>query len=330
MKYSLIKRFSFALFIVAILTSVPTLSFGQWILGAKAGYVNSKLTGGDVYGGMNYKGGIEAGVVISKKLKVDFGFESGIFYSMAGVNQKYIEQNIVSYQDPVTQQIVKKDSTFRHTSSLSLSYIKVPLMLRKSISIKGKNLYPYHRKISITDIDIMIGPYVSYLLSASATLDTKVAVTETRDGVPQPDGTKPEGPIKPEDTYHKTFGIGQGIKVNLPADSSVPGGTYIYQYLPKRADLSNGLSKIDVGVVAAVGLSIELSSSSKLTIGGNYSMGLLSIDKEYFSNLVYTVTPGGSTDIGTGTPVSISSKATKMDIKNTSIGAYIGFVKYLR
>ena len=291
--WHMLAHLRFALFTVAILTSVPTLSFGQWILGVKAGFVNTKLTGADVYGGMNYKGGFEGGVVISKKLKVDFGFESGIFYSMAGVNQKYIEQNIVSYQDPVTQQIVKKDSTFRHINSLSLSYVKVPLMLRKSISIKGKNLYPYHRKISITDIDIMIGPYVSYLLSASEALDTKVAVTETRDGVPQPDGTKPEGPIKPEDTYHKTFGIGQGIKVNLPADRT-------------------------------------LSSSSKLTIGGNYSMGLLSIDKEYFSNLEYTITPGGSTDIGTGTPVSITSKATKMDIKNSSIGAYIGFVKYLR
>lgn len=338
MKYSLIKRFSFALLILALLISVPTLSYGQWILGIKAGYVSTKLTGADVYvlnsqpkaNGMNWKPGFEAGMVISKKLKVDFAFESGIFYSQAGVNQKYIHINKVYYQDPSTGVRVSDDSTYRYDNSLSLNYIKIPLMLRKSFSIRGSNLYPYRRKISITDIDIMVGPYVSYLLSASAAFSTKVSVIHTEDDKIIPGLSKSETGLN--DPQYLSFNIGRDtINQVITTDPSIPGGSSLNPYLPKRADLNKGLSKFDVGIVAAVGLSIELSPDSKLMFGGNYSMGLLTIDKEYFSNLQYTVSLGGTTDIGTGTPVSISKKVSrKMDLKNTGMGFYLAYVKYLK
>lgn len=301
MKYSLIKRFSYSLLVLILLSIVPSLSFGQWILGAKAGYNFTKITGGGVYGGMNNKSGFEIGAVISKKLKVDFAFESGIFYSMAGVNQKFIQVKKESSNNPTTNDRISKDSTFRISNTLSLNYVKIPLMLRKSFSIKGSNLYPYKRKISITDIDIMIGPYVSYLLSASASYSNKVSVvTKVNDLTTS---TEPEKGLT--DDYHKSFQIGF-------IDSTLVDS--------RRPSLSKGLNKFDVGITASLGVSFELSTSTKLMVGGNYSMGLLTIDKTYFND----ITPGVDSQ---GNPVT---NVTKKDLKNSSMGVYLAWVKYLK
>jgi hypothetical protein len=324
----LIKRFLLTFFTLAILVTVPSISFGQWILGVRGGFVNSKLQNTpDVYGGNNYKGGAEVGIVISKKLKVDFAFESGIFFSQAGFHQLFNQENKETYYHPVTNARITVDSFFRYDNTLSLNYLKIPLMLRKSISIKGSNLYPYRRKISITDIDIMFGPYVAYMMSSSASFDTKVSVKTIEDGTVT--STVPETGMN--DPYHQSFKIGQGVTITSTDPTTIPVGPNLYPFLPARASLSEGLNKFDAGIMAAVGLSFELSSSVKLMLGGNYSMGLLTFDKEYFSDLEYVVSPGGTIDIGGGTMVSISKNVSKkMELKNTSLGAYVAVVKYFK
>ena len=305
MKYSIIKRFSFALFSLALLAIMPSLSYGQWILGFKAGYGSAKITGADVYGGMNNKSGADIGLIISKKLKVDFAFESGIFYTQSGVNHKFIQVKKVSYNDPSTGNRISSDSTFRYDNNISLNYLKIPLMLRKSFSIKGSNLYPYRRKISITDIDIMVGPYVGYLLSSSATFDTKVSVINKDNELTT--STEPEKALT--DKYHRSFQIGSidtalalnGITVPTPS-------------------VSSGLNKLDVGIQAALGLSIELSPNTKFMFGCNYSMGLLTIDKTYFNKVSLVID-------GNGTP---TKSVKKMDLKNSNLGFYLAYVMYLK
>jgi len=199
-------------------------------------------------------------------------------------------------------------------------------MLRKSFSIKGKNVYPYRRKISLTDIDVMVGPYVAYMISASENLDTKVSVQNTDNGVV----TATEAEKGLTDAYHKSMSIGKGVTIRSTDTLTIPVGPYLYPFLPQRASINKGLNKFDVGIAAALGLSFELSPDVKLNIGGNYSMGLVTIDKEYYSNLTYTVTPGGSVNRGGGTMASISKKATKVDLKNSGFGFYIGVVKYMK
>jgi hypothetical protein len=198
-------------------------------------------------------------------------------------------------------------------------------MLRKSISIKGKNVYPYRRKISLTDIDIMAGPYVAYMISASENLDTKVSVQNTDNGVV----TATEAERGLTDYYHKTMGIGKQVKITSKDSLAIPVSPAIYPYLPDRAGISTGLNKFDVGVTASIGMSFELSPDVKLNIGGNYSMGLLTIDKEYYSNLEYIIVPdiSGSPDINLA---KITKEVTKVDLKNTGFGFYIGVVKYMK
>lgn len=329
MKYSLFRKFSFAIITVALVTAAPSMSYGQWILGLKAGLNYCKIDGKDIYGGMNYKPCVEAGFVISKKLKVDFALESGLFFSQTGVNQKFISITRTSY-DSVGHRM-SDDSTFRVSNSLSLNYVKLPLMLRKSFSIKGKNIYPFRRKISLTDIDIMVGPYVAYMISATETFDTKVSVQKTKDGVPN--GT-PNAERGLNDQYHLSFNIGRDTLNQIISTDlgMIAVSTDLYPYLPKRATIQKGLNRLDVGLTAALGLSFELSPDMKLNIGGNYSMGFLSIDKEYYSDLTYTVSPGGNINYkGTGQLISISKKVKrKMDLKNTGFGFYVGVVKYLK
>jgi hypothetical protein len=307
MKYTLYRRFSFTFLILALLTAVPTLSFGQWILGLKAGYEFNKISGSGVYGGINNKPGIDAGLVISRKLKVDFAFESGLFFNQAGMNQKFIETNKIIENNPdPTIGRTTTDSTFSYSNSLSLNYLKIPLTFRKSFSIRGSNIYPYRRKISITDIDIMFGPYVSYLMSASASYSTKLYVVK-KDNNGAVTATEPETALS--DPYHLTFKIGGTDTALIPLGLAQP-----------RSSIDKGLSKIDVGITASLGLSIELSPDSKLMFGGNYSMGLLSIDKTYFNTVKLAFD-------GSGNPIPTTAK---LDLKNSGMGFYLSWVKYLR
>jgi hypothetical protein len=271
---------------------------------------------------MNYKPSIEAGIYVGKKFKVDFGFSSGVFFTTAGVNQKFVQINRYSWFDG-DGKLNTSDSSFRYDNSLSLTYIKVPLMLRWSYSFKG-GIYPYMRKIGITDIDLMVGPYVSYLLSASKNLSTKVSVINTLDNVIT--STEPEEGIN--DPYHNSFKIGGGTYIDRTDSNVLPGPAYLAQYVPSRPDVSDGLNKLDVGISISLGISFELTPNDKLMIGGNYSMGLLSIDKEYFADVTHTFSPGGSINIGTGT-ASLNSTYEKKDLKNDRLGFYLAVVKYL-
>jgi hypothetical protein len=306
-------------------------SNSQMIYGFKAGYAMNKLTGGDLNGGVNYHKQVSGGVILGYKFRTDFCFQSEILFNQAGMNQQFIEVNKNQQFDQASGKTLSTDTTFKHINELTLNYVTVPLLLKKSFSFKA-GIIPYQRNTSILDFDIFAGPYVSYLISANGDFNTKIMVQKTSDNVVT------ETPVKeraidrsvPAEKAHDGFFIGQNNTI-VKADSSLPPAGYLAMYLPARAALNKGLSKLDVGVTVGLGFSIETSSHSKLTFDVRYSMGLLTIDKEYFSDIEYKYKSGGSESIG-GWPggAKLTKTITKANIKNSGFGAFLGYLIYLK
>jgi hypothetical protein len=307
MKLSLSKKTVLASFTVILVFSACFSSYSQLTYGFKAGYGMNKLSGGDLYGGINWKSGVTGGLIIGYKFKTDFNFQSEILFDQSGMNQKFIQINRTVHDEGLDR--ISEDSTFTYDNSLNLTYVKVPLLLKKSFSFKG-GTYPFLRSTSTIDLDVFAGPYVSYLISASSKFSTKVAVKTYKNGT----NTKTETETAINDKYHNSFHIGQSGDTS----SLIPP-----EFLQPRPALSDGIAKLDVGISVGLGLSFELNARSKLTIDARYSMGLLSIDNGYFSNKIYTLytLPDGST--------GYKATVNKLDLKNSSINAFLGYIIYL-
>lgn len=293
------------------------VSDAQLFYGIKGGLNLSKLGGGDTYGGMNYKMGPIGGITIGYKIRTDFNLQGEILYSSWGVNQKYIIEETIETVENDSQKFTYNKKVY--DNSLDLTYIHVPLLVKKSFSFKG-GVYPYQRAISMVDIDFFVGPSVSYLLSSSVDLSTKVYTTETL-------GTTTT--VQPERNGVESFGIGQNYTF-VSSDTNQYSNDYFAEYEASAPSASSGLASIDVGVVAGAGLSFEVSPRSKLTIGARYNMGFLTIDKEYFNDVTYTFAPDaeGPVVVG-GNSFSITEKRTKVDLKNQGVSFHLGYIHYI-
>ena len=289
----------------------------QFFYGVKGGATLSKLGGGDTYGGMNYKFGPTGGITMGFKIKTDLNIQGEILYSDWGVEQKYIIQETIETVENDSQKFTNNKKVYNN--SLDLTYVHVPLMIKKSFSLKG-GIYPYKRAISSVDIDFFGGPYVSYLLSSGASMSTRVYTTETL-------GTTTTD--YPERSGAESFGIGQDYTFES-FDTNQYSNAYFADFEVDEPSSSSGMSSIDVGIVFGAGISFEVSQLSKLTFGARYGMGLLSIDKEFFNNVTYTFTPNpnGSADIG-GNKFAVSETRTKMDLRNQVLSFHIGFIHYI-
>ena len=302
------------------LLSVSSNSSAQFFYGVKGGYTGFKLTGSDTYGGMNYVYGPSGGLILGLKFKIDFNLQSEILYTSKGVHQLFThKQTLHSFQNDTTP--VEIHDLKKYNNILNLQYIEIPILFKKSFSFKG-GVGPYERPISKLDFDIFMGPYFGYRFGASTVMSTKWIQDKNIYGTVHP-GTETSF-----DT--NSFYIGRNSSV-VSFDTSLYPNEMFMPFNPGGESFSSaGLNAIDAGVIAGLGFSLEVTERSKISFDLRYSMGFLSIDKTYFNNVVHTFVDdvNGYLEIASSR-FSHTTKRTKVDLKNTGFGIYLGYIHYL-
>lgn len=323
MKKSFIKITFFTAFLTFSSMLFNISHAQQWFLGGKAGLTSFKINGSDTYGGINYKYGANIGLVFGYKIITDLNIQAELLYTQAGFKQKFTEEIITNNQDPATGAPIVNDTSTKYNNSLTLSYIQIPILIKKSFSFKG-GVQPYRKEYSIVDFDIYAGPYFGYLISPSASFSSLVSATKTVNDTLR--GTMGATDI----SAAHSFRMGQQLNVKITNDSLHLTAAEVLATLSNDRSLPKGLNSIDVGMVFGGGFSFELSSNVKLFIDARYTMGLFTIDKTYFSNTTYSISPGGASDpaIG-GVHYKESVSTQKLDLKSTGLTFNIGFIKYL-
>jgi len=314
---SILQKIWKVLLVSILLTGVFQYASAQMFWGFKAGYLSSKLAG-DTYGGINWQSNVTGGFSTGVKLMTDFNLHFDILYSVKGTNQKFVHKDIISGYETQTEPFTRT-VTKQYDNNLMLSYIEVPIYLKKSFSFKG-GIFPYQRTISKIDLDIFAGAYGAFMFAAGTDMSAKRSFIKV---VGQTTTTGEE-----IDTISSFF-IGQEQTFGIhPALEDTVGLNYLVmkQNLPSISnDLSvSQLNRIDAGILAGLGFSVELNSSSKLTIDARYSIGLLSIDNTYFNNVYYSF----AKDIDNN-PIILKTTNTKINLTNQNLAFYIGFIQYL-
>ncbi|MBT3423411.1 MAG: PorT family protein [Bacteroidetes bacterium] len=306
------------LFVSLFVLGIALSSQAQLFYGFKGGYTGYKLSG-DTYGGINSLKSPSGGAILGYKMKIDFSIQGEFLYVNKGVHQLFTHQKTVHSFESDTTPVTILD-TKKYDNSLTLSYIEVPILFKKSFSFKG-GVFPYDRKTGKLDLDIFLGPYMGYRFGSSNKLTTvwKQDVTiynNTTAGV--------------EANYDTTsFFIGQDVTITR-VDTSFPEALFL-NYIPKDKPSISGLSSFDAGITAGIGFSLEISENSKFTIDARYSVGILSIDKTYFNDVEYEFSPSTTGDLTiAGNKFAMVERRTKVDLKNTGMGVYLGYIYFLR
>lgn len=313
------KKTIFVFVLLILLTTVLQNASAQLVYGVKAGYTGYKLTGSDVYGGMNYVYNPSFGANFGIKFKTDFQLQFELMYLTKGVHQLFIHKQTIHAFEQDTVQITINDQK-KYDNTLKTTYLEMPVYLRKSFSLKG-GVWPYDRKVGRVDLDFFIGGYFGYRFGGTTKMSTLWKQDITKRGITTP-GT--------EVIYDTTsFFIGQNISI-VSVDSTYPKEMFI-PYVPQnKPSASSDLAPFDAGILLGAGLSVEASEKSKITFDFRYSMGLMTIDKTYFNDITYYFTPDVSGLIQiAGNNFSMTTSRKKMDIKNSGIGFYIGYTIYL-
>lgn len=293
-------------------------SNAQMFIGAQAGYLSTKIYGNDTYGGMNWNSNISGGLNFGFKVATDFNIQIDVLYSVKGTKQKFIMKDMINAYEHDTTQIYK-EVTKQYDNILKLSYVEVPILFKKSFSFKG-GIFPYERQVSKVDLDIFAGPYVGYLFSSSTNLNASRVVNKTVGGE--------TSTVSSGDTT-SSFLIGNET-ITMATGEDVPAGLIdTISSVPTIRSIAN-LNKIDVGIMAGIGLSVELSKRSKFTLDARYSMGFLTIDNTYFNDIEYQFYPSGEGGYTANSEnFGLNKITTKMDLKNTGFGFYLGYIHYL-
>ncbi|MBL6962625.1 MAG: PorT family protein [Bacteroidetes bacterium] len=307
------------LFVTLFVLGISLGTQAQFFYGVTGGYNGYKLTG-DTYGGMNYLNAPSFGAILGYKLKIDFNLQAEILYIDKGVHQLFTHQQTLTtteFDTIVTTLDIKK-----YDNELKLSYLEIPLLIKKSFSLRG-GVFPYDRKTGKLDFDIFIGPYFGYRFGSSTKMKVLRTRDITKDGITTP-GT--------ETNYDSTsFFMGQNVTITRT--DSTYNEDFFSNDVPNYPSIS-GLNAIDAGITAGIGFSIEVSENSKFTVDGRYSMGLLTIDKTYFNDVDFLFS---SFPVTNGVPVTIAAnnfyrveRRTKIDLRNTGMGVYVGYIYFLR
>jgi hypothetical protein len=297
-------------------TGLSLSSQAQFFYGFTAGYNGYKLMG-DTYGGINYMQAPSGGAIIGYKFLTDLNLQAELLYIDKGVHQTFTHQRtIYSFKNDTTQVITLDNKKYDNT--LKLSYIEVPVFIKKSFSFKG-GVFPYDRKIGKLDFDIFVGPYFAYRFGSSAKMTTLWQQDVTMSG------TTTQNPEKNYDTT--SFFMGQNVTISR-TDTSYPEALFVTN-VPTNNPSISGLSAIDAGITAGIGFSLEVSEKSKITLDARYSMGFLTIDKTYFNDVDYQYSPGGDITIA-GNQFSRIETRSKIDLRNTGMGVYLGYIFFIR
>jgi hypothetical protein len=277
--------------------------------------------------------GPSAGIIIGDNFKTDFSLQVEILYYSAGFNQQYtVINHDQTFDYTLTPpQPVDTSYTYKHSNTLNLTYLYIPILFKKSFSFKG-GVIPYSRETSIFDFDIFAGPYFSYLLSSSANMSTTMSYKYYQGGTYQT-GTLARTSPDRDYTAGNSFGIGGKVTIASGDTSAIPNNpAFLAQYIkPSTVTASNGMSSIDAGLVFGLGFSMEIGPSSKLSIDARYSMGFLSIDNTYFNNVAYIFKqdPNGTIIINSN-KVSYTETRTKMNLTNSGMGVFLSYIHYVK
>jgi hypothetical protein len=322
--------------ILAFVLGSGFASYSQFYYGASGGINAFKLKGSDVYGGMNYLNGISGGLTLGMKIVTDFSIHSGIYYNETGVSQKFTIREKIQTSERDTPVLLTVNRVF--SNKLKISYVQVPILFKKSFSLKG-GVYPYQRVPGLSDIDLYLGPYVAYRFATKANMSASRQETKLKNGVTV---------NNPEVSDTLSFRIGQN-RTAVSADTAGFPSALFLPYIPTaNPDISTGLKSLDIGIIAGIGASVEISAYSKLTFEARFIQGLVTIDKDYFNDVTYVYSLDNNyknlpaeyvnkvTDknyakeetIGANTFYRFDAKNPK-DLRNSGFAYYIGIIHYL-
>jgi len=298
----------------------PILSKAQFFIGAKAGGLNTTIQT-EIDRGINSKIGYSGGVTLGYSFSDVFTLQPDILYSIKGFSQSYTKTHqITSNANPDTL----VDVTNEYDNSLNANYIEMPVLFKFNISLGG-GVVPYDSPDGPVNIEIFAGPYASYLFDASKSISVSGTAEyynpNNESGAKQVEEFTPRG-ASSFDIRQITI-TNQGVNDLEVVENLVSqDGTDISRREALGVPaVSEGLSAIDVGVVAGVGLSFEMGESGKLTVNGRYSRGLMTIDDGFFSDREITL------DLQQG---EYESKALESkEMVNESMGVFVGYQHYM-
>lgn len=184
------------------------------------------------------------GIFMDYPLNNYFSFSPEVAYAVKGAVQKL--DTFRSYTDVVPGW----DDDVKSVSNLDLNYIEIPLLFRVSMPIGHPTaLYPYENSVKPFYLDFMVGPHISYLLSAK----NEFSYTQTRTSTNDPS----------EDyNFSKKFSGS-----NSPAK----------------------IKKIDYGFVAGAALKWRFNRKSYLCLDLRYTMSFANINGGFWDRNVAKV-----------------------------------------
>lgn len=280
LSFCLIAAFSFSIFNFS--QSAQAQSDSKWYLGAMAGPTATNVEGD--FSGNNFKTGISGGASLGRSFgdNDNFKLQADFLFSLKGLNQTYEEVSTIE------QDIVTSKTTTEFDNTLNLGYFEVPITARYSIPL-GSGTFPYESRQGTTKLNIFAGPYVGYLIGAGAEFNT------TRTSVVQFKNS--EGEVTNENKNsgeleggkfrvdgRNNFGTNPGISIadQLSQYSGVEGFDQVIQNVKEQtpSSYSEGISSLDVGFTAGLGLSFKIGDNNRLGFEGRISQGMMTIDED--------------------------------------------------
>ena len=291
----------------------------KWYIGAMVGPTMTNINGD--FPGNNFKTGFSGGGTVGRSFgdNGNFKVQADILFSLKGFDQKFTEKSVIE------QESVTSKTTTQFDNTLNLGYLEVPLTARYSIPL-GSGTFPYESRQGTTNLTFFAGPYFGYLFGAGAQFDTK------RTNVVQFKDAEGEVTNESENTGSLNGGkfrvSGRGTFGTNPIANQLeeiaqagPGLDKIVEDFKETypSTYSGGISNIDIGFTAGVGLSFKISDQNRFGIEGRIAQGMVTIDDS--PGAFNTISVKGSSK--EGQPFDITSEqATLQNIQ------YAGYVTW--
>ena len=291
----------------------------KWYIGAMVGPTMTNINGD--FPGNNFKTGFSGGGTVGRSFgdNGNFKVQADILFSLKGFDQKFTEKSVIE------QESVTSKTTTQFDNTLNLGYLEVPLTARYSIPL-GSGTFPYESRQGTTNLTFFAGPYFGYLFGAGAQFDTK------RTNVVQFKDAEGEVTNESENTGSLSGGkfrvSGRGTFGTNPIASQLeeiaqagPGLDKIVEDFKETypSTYSGGISNIDIGFTAGVGLSFKISDQNRFGVEGRIAQGMVTIDDSPGAFNTISVKPSSKE----GQPFDITSEqATLQNIQ------YAGYVTW--
>ncbi len=318
-RYSTILNLAGCFLGILVMTSS---AFGQaksnWYIGSLVGPSMTNINGD--FPGNNFKTGVSGGATVGRHFgeNGNFKVQADILFSLKGLNQKFTEKSVIE------QESVTSETTTKFDNTLNLGYLEVPITARYSIPLGG-GTFPYESRQGGTNLTFFAGPYFGYLVGAGAEFNTtRTNVVQFKDAqgevVNESESSGSLNGGKFRVSGRNTFGTNP-IASQLQELSGISGVGQIVQDLQDSypTSYSEGLSNIDIGFTAGLGLSFEMGDNNRLGFEGRLTQGMVTIDESPGAFSSIKVEPS---DVQ-GQPFQISTE--QASLKNVQ---YVGYVTW--